>query len=93
MELLTNANTISQSSTPNGCLANLLARTRSKKAMVEITVRIIIAAKISGPRLWVSHGAALAQTLWVDIRASVRKRHFSAGYLAQSGTVRQRVVS
>ena len=48
------------------------------KAIVENTVRIMIAAKISGPRLWVSHGAALAQILWVEIRASVKK-----GMLAQ----------
>ena len=47
-------------------------------AMVEATVRMIMAAKISGPRLWVSHGVALAQILWVEIRASVQ-----TGMLAQ----------
>ena len=49
-------------------------------AIVEATVRMIMAAMISGPRLWVSHGAALAQILWVEIRASVQK-----GVLAQVG--------
>ena len=48
------------------------------KAIVENTVRMIMAANISGPRLWVSHGAALAQRLWVDMKASVQK-----GMLAQ----------
>ena len=43
------------------------------KAIVENTVRMIMAAKTSGPRLWVSHGAALAQILWVDINASAQK--------------------
>ena len=37
------------------------------KATVASTVKMMMAAKISGPRLWVSHGAALAQIFWVII--------------------------
>ena len=62
------------------------------KAIVENTVRMIMVAKTSGPRLWVSHGAALAQILWVDIKASVRKGMLAQITYPEVGTVRQIVI-
>lgn len=60
---LTNANATSQSSMPNSTLDILLAITRSAKAIVEITVKMVMAATTSGPRFLLSPGTSLAQML------------------------------
>lgn len=61
--LLTNASAISQSSTPSFTFDILLAMTRSAKAIVAVTVKMVMAATTSGPRFLLSHGTALTQML------------------------------
>lgn len=63
MTVHTNAKIISQSSAPNFKVESLRAMTRKTTEMVAMTIRIVIAAKISGARLSLSHGTALVQTL------------------------------
>ena len=55
------ARMISQSSHPNFTFDIFLAIQRVTTAMVASTVNTVMAAIISGPRLWLSHGTASLQ--------------------------------